>query len=159
MQQTLRAQSTPPQHSVTSCRPTQLGLTVKVEGLIEPPLAQMASTKACYKLGLTTCIFLLQFSPLHRRACIIVQNVIFHLFVMDVNDKFHHTMQFHPAMSLQKVALPSPFSLSLPLLCLHSPAILLEKCAGNLKMHRKNQKVASKEWLYPSGYSTKVHEI
>ena len=27
-------------------------LTVKVEGLIEPPLAQMASTKACYKLGL-----------------------------------------------------------------------------------------------------------
>ena len=28
-------------------------LTVKVEGLIEPPLAQMASTKACYKLGLT----------------------------------------------------------------------------------------------------------
>ena len=28
-------------------------LTVKVEGLIEPPLAQMASTKACYKLGLS----------------------------------------------------------------------------------------------------------
>ena len=28
-------------------------LTVKVEGLIEPPLALMASTKACYKLGLT----------------------------------------------------------------------------------------------------------
>ena len=27
-------------------------LTVKVEGLIRPPLAQMASTKACYKLGL-----------------------------------------------------------------------------------------------------------
>ena len=27
-------------------------LTVKVEGLIVPPLAQMASTKACYKLGL-----------------------------------------------------------------------------------------------------------
>jgi len=29
-------------------------LTVKVEGLIEPPLAQMASTKACYKLGLSS---------------------------------------------------------------------------------------------------------
>ena len=28
-------------------------LTVKVEGLIRPPLAQMASTKACYKLGLS----------------------------------------------------------------------------------------------------------
>ena len=27
-------------------------LTVKVEGLIRPPLAQMASTKAYYKLGL-----------------------------------------------------------------------------------------------------------
>ena len=27
-------------------------LTVKVEGLIRPPLGQMASTKACYKLGL-----------------------------------------------------------------------------------------------------------
>ena len=27
-------------------------LTVKVEGLIKPPLAQMVSTKACYKLGL-----------------------------------------------------------------------------------------------------------
>ena len=27
--------------------------TVKVEGLIRPPLAQMASTKACYKLGLS----------------------------------------------------------------------------------------------------------
>ena len=27
-------------------------LTVKVEGLIKPPLAQMATTKACYKLGL-----------------------------------------------------------------------------------------------------------
>ena len=27
-------------------------LTVKVEGLIRPPLAQMSSTKACYKLGL-----------------------------------------------------------------------------------------------------------
>ena len=27
-------------------------LTVKVEGLIRPPLAQMASTKACYKLRL-----------------------------------------------------------------------------------------------------------
>ena len=27
-------------------------LTVKVEGLIRPPLAQMAFTKACYKLGL-----------------------------------------------------------------------------------------------------------
>jgi len=31
-------------------------LTVKVEGLIEPPLAQMASTKACYKLGLRACL-------------------------------------------------------------------------------------------------------
>ena len=30
---------------------------------------------------------------------------------MHVNDKFHHTMQFHPALSLQKVALPSPFFL------------------------------------------------
>ena len=29
-------------------------VTVKVEGLIRPPLAQMASTKACYKLGLTS---------------------------------------------------------------------------------------------------------
>ena len=28
-------------------------LTVKVEGLIRPPLAQTASTKACYKLGLS----------------------------------------------------------------------------------------------------------
>ena len=28
-------------------------LTVKVEGLIQPPLVQMASTKACYKLGLS----------------------------------------------------------------------------------------------------------
>ena len=26
--------------------------TVKVEGLIRPPLTQMTSTKACYKLGL-----------------------------------------------------------------------------------------------------------
>ena len=30
---------------------------------------------------------------------------------MHVSDKFHHTMQFHPALSLQKVALPSPFFL------------------------------------------------
>ena len=30
---------------------------------------------------------------------------------MHVNDKFHHTMQFHSALSLQKVALPSPFFL------------------------------------------------
>ena len=36
-------------------------LTVKVEGLIEPPLAQMASTKACYKLGLSL-IFILEWS-------------------------------------------------------------------------------------------------
>ena len=33
-------------------------LTVKVEGLIEPPLAQMTSTKACYKLGLRVLRFL-----------------------------------------------------------------------------------------------------
>ena len=30
---------------------------------------------------------------------------------MHVIDKFHHTMQFHPALSLQKVALQSPFFL------------------------------------------------
>ena len=30
---------------------------------------------------------------------------------MHVNDKFHHTMQFHSALSLQKVALPYPFFL------------------------------------------------
>ena len=31
---------------------------------------------------------------------------------MHVNDKFHHTIQFHSAaLSLQKVTLPSPFFL------------------------------------------------
>jgi len=35
-------------------------LTVKVEGLIEPPLAQMASTKACYKLGLRSIYIMLK---------------------------------------------------------------------------------------------------
>ena len=35
-----------------SNRPPLAQIRVKVEGLIEPPLAQMASTKACYKLGL-----------------------------------------------------------------------------------------------------------
>ena len=39
----------------------------------------------------------------------IVKKVIFHLFIMHENDKFHHTMQLHPVLSLQKVALPSPF--------------------------------------------------
>ena len=34
-------------------------LTVKVEGLIRPPLAQMASTKACYKLGLSVYLTLI----------------------------------------------------------------------------------------------------
>ena len=49
----------------------------------------------------------------HDSKYFIVKKVtsIFHLFVMHVNDKFHHTMQFHPALSLQKVALPSPFFL------------------------------------------------
>ena len=35
-------------------------LTVKVEGLIRPPLAQMASTKACYKLGLRAMDLIVQ---------------------------------------------------------------------------------------------------
>ena len=63
----------------------------------------------------------------HDSKYFTVKKVIFHLFVMHVNDKFHHTMQFNLSLSLQKVALPSPFASSLPLLCLHSPAILLEK--------------------------------
>ena len=29
---------------------------------------------------------------------VILKKVIFHLFVMHVIDKFHHTMQFHPAL-------------------------------------------------------------
>ena len=28
---------------------------------------------------------------------------------MHINDKFYHAIQFHPALSLQNVALPSPF--------------------------------------------------
>ena len=45
----------------------------------------------------------------HDSKYFTVKKVIFHLFETLVNDKFHHTIQFHPAMSLQKVALPSPF--------------------------------------------------
>ena len=47
----------------------------------------------------------------HDSKYFTVKKVIFHLFVMHVNDKFHHTMQFHSALSLQKVALPYPFFL------------------------------------------------
>ena len=45
-------------------------LTVKVEGLIEPSLAQMASTKACYKLGLTVS---------QNRICVSLSIYFWHL--------------------------------------------------------------------------------
>ena len=47
----------------------------------------------------------------HDSKYFTVKKVICHLLVMHVNDEFHHTMQFHPALSIQKVALPSPFFL------------------------------------------------
>ena len=56
-------------------------LTVKVEGFIEPHLAQMASTKACYKLGLkvpmigslvSTCHYTIDLNYLNRVKTIIL---------------------------------------------------------------------------------------
>ena len=44
-------------------------------------------------------------------------------------DKYHHTMQFHPALSLQKVALPSPFPLLYHGLFYH----LAEEMSGKFK--------------------------
>ena len=60
-------------------------LTVKVEGLIEPPLAQMASTKACYKLGLIT-EFLTNDCPLMRET---FRNILLcHKFLSQKNSEY-----------------------------------------------------------------------
>ena len=54
-------------------------LTVKVIGHIRPPLAQMASTKACYKLGLSgvQCT-----KTTIRMTCILSYYFAFHLYNM-----------------------------------------------------------------------------
>ena len=52
---------------------------------------------------------------------------------MHVNDKFHHTMQFHFALSLQNVALPSPFFLFSAIVVFTHTSHLAGEMSGKFK--------------------------
>ena len=77
---------------------------------------------------------------------------------MYVNDKFHHTIQFHPALSLQKVTLPSPI-------------FLFSTMAGEMSGKFKNaleksksgfQRMAISQWVFnfmPMKFDTLMQDM
>ena len=71
---------------------------------------------------------------------------------MHENDKVRHTMLFHPAMSLQKVVLPSPFFLFSAMAVFTLFSHLVGEMSGKFKNAKEksksgSQRMAISQWV------------